>query len=299
VLQFPLARIVLGIVFVAVGVLVAQVVIAVIERALGLKSPLPALFVVFEVLFVVLLTYSAYGLYVRLIERRPLVELSWHGSLSDEGHGLVGGFVLIAVVVGILWLLGDYHVTGTHAWTVILAPLAADVPSAVIQQVLVQGIIFRITEQVLGTWWALLITVVLFGLVHLLLLPHVTVASLLAIVLGGLLFTAAYVRTRRLWLSSSVHAALDFTQDALFGVGAYGLAGVAANGLLLAHTTGPVALTGGASGVEASALTLVMLLAAATALLVLARQHGQMTPPSWRRDNLSTQSSTAARPADV
>jgi membrane protease YdiL (CAAX protease family) len=262
----------LGVVFVAIGVLVAQLVIAVIEQALRLKSPLPALFVFFEVLLVVLLTYVAYGLYIRLIERRPLVELTWHGALPDVGLGLVGGFALIAVVVGTLWLLGDYHVTGTNAWTAILAPLAADVPSAVVQQVILQGIIFRITEQVLGTWWALLITVIFFGLVHLLLLPHITVASLLAILLGGLLFTAAYVRTRRLWLSSSVHAALDFTQDALFGVGAYGLAGVAAHGLLVAHTSGPVVLTGGASGVEASVFTLVLLLAAATLFLVRANR---------------------------
>ena len=45
----------------------------------------------------------------------------------------------------------DYHVTGTNDWTVVLAPLAANVPSAVIQQVVFQGIIFRITS---STWGA-------------------------------------------------------------------------------------------------------------------------------------------------
>jgi len=283
VVQFPLSRILLGILFVAVGVLAAQLVVALLQQTLGLRSPLPAPFVVLEVVVVVLATYLAYGVYVRLIERRPVTELSGHGALRELGLGVLGGAGLIAAVIGILWLLGDYHVTGTTSWTALLAPLAADVPSAVIQQVVFQGIIFRITEQSLGTWWALLITVALFGLAHLLLIPHLTLTGLLAIVVGGLLFTAAYVRTRRLWLSTSLHATLDFTQDALFGVGAYHLSGVAAQGLLSAQLTGPAALTGGAGGVEASVLTLVLVLAAAVFLLVGAGQHGQIALPSWRR----------------
>ena len=81
---------------------------------------------------------------------------------------------------------------------------------------------------------------------HLFLIPQITVTGLLAILVGGLLFTAAYMCTRRLWFSSSLHATLDFTQDAIFGVGTYHLSGVAAVGLLSAQLSGPAALTGGA-----------------------------------------------------
>lgn len=293
ILHFPSISMVLGILFVAVGVLVAQVVVALLRQALGLRSPLPAPFVVLEVLIVVLATYLAYGAFVRLVERRPVTELSGPGAILQLSLGMLGGAALIAAVIAILWLLGDYHVTGTNSWTALLAPLAADVPSAVIQQVVFQGIIFRITEEYLGTWWALLISVALFGLVHLLLLPQVTAMGLLAVVVGGLLFTAAYVRTRRLWLSSSLHAAGDFTQDAIFGVGAYHLSGVAAQGLLRARLTGPAALTGGTFGVESSVLTLVLILAAAVFLLVQARQRGAIVPPSWRQNKSKAQHATS------
>jgi membrane protease YdiL (CAAX protease family) len=282
VLQFPLSRIVLGILFVTVGVVVAQLVVALLQQIFGLKSPFPAPFVVLEVVLVVLATFLAYGAHVRLVEHRPVTELSRTGALRDLGLGIVGGVGLIAAVIGILWLLGDYHVTGTNQWTVLLAPLAADVPSAVIQQAVFAGIIFRITEQYLGTWWALLIAVALFGLVHLLLLSEMTMTGLFAILVGGVLFMAAYVCTRRLWLSSSLHATLDFTVDAIFGVGAYKLSGVAAVGVLSAQLSGPSVLTGGAFGVEASIVTLGLLLAAALVLLLWAERHGQVVPPSWR-----------------
>jgi uncharacterized protein len=237
----------------------------------------------------------AYGAYVRLVERRPVTELSRIGALRDVGRGIAGGAGLIAAVVGILWLLGDYHVSGTHHWTVLLVPLAADVPSAVIQQVVFQGLIFRITELYLGTWWALLIAVALFGLVHLLLISQITAMGLLAIVVGSVLFTTAYIGTRRLWLSSSLHATLDFSLDAIFGVGAYTLSGGAAVGLLSAQLSGPAALTGGVFGVEASALTLALIFATALALLVWAERHGQLVPPSWRREQLQRHGTISKR----
>src|SRR5215469_10947741 len=129
VLQFPLSRIVLGIIFVAIGVLAAQLVISLLQQALSLRSPFPAPFVVLEVLLVVLATFMAYGAYVRLIEHRPVTELSRSGALRDLGLGTVGGIGLMAAVISIVWLLGDYRVTGTNQWMVLLAPLAADVPS--------------------------------------------------------------------------------------------------------------------------------------------------------------------------
>jgi preprotein translocase subunit Sss1 len=109
VLQFPLSRIVLGILFVAVGVLAAQLVVTLLQQALRLTSPFPAPFVVLEVVVVVLATLLAYSAYVRLVQHPSVTELSRTGALRDLGLGIVGGVGLIAAVIGILWLLGDHH----------------------------------------------------------------------------------------------------------------------------------------------------------------------------------------------
>jgi membrane protease YdiL (CAAX protease family) len=181
--------------------------------------------------------------------------------------------------MSILWLLGVYHVTGMNDWSVLIPTLADDLPSAFVQQLLLLGILFRITEQAVGTWWALLISVLLFGLVHLLTIPHLTVMAMLANLLGGLLFVAAYLQTRSLWLPIALHAALDWTKDGIFGTGVAGTSGTTLDGLLQAHLTGPELLTGGAAGAEASLVTIVVLLAAVLLLLLRAKKQGQLGKP--------------------
>lgn len=267
IVQFPPIRIILGIACVALGVVIAQLLIALLRQALNLHSPLPAPFVIFEVVLAVSAVYLAYAAYVHWIERRPVAELSGRAALPETGLGVLCGTGLLALIVLVLWVVGSYHVTGINAPSVLLAAFAADVPSAVIQQVIFQGIIFRIAEESLGTHWALVLTVALFGALHLLLVPQMTVAGLFAILLGGLLFAAAYLRTRRLWLPSALHASLDFAQDGIFGIGAYRLSAAAAPGIIQAHLSGPAVLTGGTFGAEASLVTMLALLAGAAILL--------------------------------
>ena len=171
IVRFPPIRIILGIACVALGVVIAQLLIALLRQALNLHSPFPSPFVIFEVVLAVLAAYLAYAAYVHWIERRPVAELSGRAALPETALGALVGTGLLTLVVVILWAAGSYHVTGINAPSVLLAALAAHVPSAVIQQVIFQGIIFRITEQWLGTRWALVLTVALFGALHLILIP--------------------------------------------------------------------------------------------------------------------------------
>jgi hypothetical protein len=56
---------------------------------------------------------------------------------------------------------------------------------------------------------------------------------------GGVLLSAAYVLTRRLWLAIGIHFGWDFSQDAIFGVGK------GAKGLVVGELSGPALLSGG------------------------------------------------------
>jgi len=278
-LQFPLTRIVLGTGFVAIGVVAAQVSITLLKQGFALSSPLPLPFVLLEIILVLLATSVAYYAYVHLVEQRPVTELERREAVPGLSTGVLLGVGLFTLVMSVLWLLGVYHVTGMNDWSVLIPALADDLPSAFVQQLLLLGILFRITEQALGTWWALLISVLLFGLVHLLTIPHITVMAMLANLLVGLLFAVAYLQTRSLWFPIALHAALDWIKDAIFGTGVAGTSGTALNGLLQAHLVGPQMLTGGASGAEASLVTIVVLLAAALLLLLRAKQQGRLGKP--------------------
>jgi membrane protease YdiL (CAAX protease family) len=189
---------------------------------------------------------------------------------------------MVAAIVGTLWLLGYYRIAGANAWTVAFVLLANDGAGAFVEEIILRGIIFRITEEKLGTWAALGISVVLSSLLHLA-SPGATVMSTLAVGLeAGIMLSAAYVLTRRLWLAIGIHFAWDFSQDYVFGVGR----GV--EGLVRGQITGPTLLTGGVSGIEASVLALLVCLAVGTYLLLRAKRKVDFVRPFWRQRDVFT-----------
>src|SRR5205085_1853499 len=132
-----------------------------------------------------------------------------------------------------------------------------------------RGVIFRITEESLGTWIALAISSLLFGGAHLL-NPHSTLAAASAIAIeAGLLLGAAYVLTRSLWLGIAIHAAWNFAEEGLFGVADSGQVSKT-GGLLIPKITGPTVLTGGIWGPEMSIVAVLLCTTAGIALLMIA-----------------------------
>jgi membrane protease YdiL (CAAX protease family) len=225
----------------------------------------------------VLLTYGAY---VRHVEKRPATELSRHRALPELGAGLVLGAAMVVAQFGILHLLGYYELGGMNAWTMnIVQPLAVMVLVGVLEEVIGRGIVFRITEESLGSWPAILISALLFGLVH---LPNEG-AGVLAIgitVAAGAFFAAAYMVTRRLWLCIGIHVAWNYTLGSIFSSA---VSGHESNGLLVGKLTGPDWITGGSYGLEASILTLLTLVLVGGCLFRLAHARGHFVASRRRR----------------
>lgn len=231
-------------------------------------------------LVAVLLGWLAYRAYVRLVERRPGIELGAQGVLRELGAGLVLGAALFSVTIGVLAALGLYTVQGWRPASVLIAPLAVSIAAGVIEELLFRGAIFRIIEASLGTWIALAISAALFGLVHLG-NPNASWIAAVAIALeAGVMLGAAYVLTRRLWLPIGIHAAWNFTQGGIFSVA---VSGGKTDGLLVASLNGPQWLTGGEFGAEASVVAIVVCTAFGIALLVMAHRRGQFIAPFWKR----------------
>jgi membrane protease YdiL (CAAX protease family) len=257
----PLGRIVLAVLLVGGAVYAAELAVKVLEGVLSLGGALPALYYLAYLLAGVLVAYFVYRAYARLVERRALTELSGTGAPKELGAGMLVGFALVAAIVGVLWLLGYYRVAGAGAWRAIFAAF--------------RGVVFRISEEKLGTWIALAISASLFALLHLT-SPHATVTSVIVVGLeGGVLPSAAYVLTRRLWLAIGIHFAWDFAQDYVFGL--------TNGGLLRGDLSGPALLSGGSNGIEGSILALGLCLAVSAYLLVRATHRGHLVRPFWRR----------------
>lgn len=89
------------------------------------------------------------------------------------------------------------------------------------EEILFRGVLFRIVEEGLGTWAALLVSALFFGAVHLG-NPGATLWSSATIAIeAGLLFGLLYHVTRSLYLCMGVHAAWNFMQGTVYTASRY------------------------------------------------------------------------------
>ena len=233
------------------------------------------------------LAVVVYRWVVRRTEHRPVTELGGPGAGLALGRGALIGFALFGAVIANIAFLGDYEVRGWGTVAGALGLLGFMAAAAATEELLFRGVLFRIVEERTGTWIALVLTGVLFGLVHLF-NAHATLWGALAIAIeaGGLL-TAAYVATRKLWLPIGLHFAWNFAQGGIFGTEVSGNG--TPQGLLDGVTSGPVAITGGGFGPEGSVYSVLFCVLAASAFLWLAHRRGNLVPRrSARRADVTT-----------
>jgi uncharacterized protein len=217
---------------------------------------------------------GAYLFLVYVIERRRPDELAWSKVVPHGLAGIAAGVLFISSVVGVLWLAGSYRVTGTNPGVDWVKPLLlAGLGTAIAEEIVFRGVLFRITEEGLGTWPALAISALLFGGVHMM-NPGATAWSSFAIAVeAGLLLGLAYHVTRSLPLVMGVHMAWNFTQGTVYGIP---VSGSSDPGFLASERLGPEWLSGGAFGAEASVVAVAISLVASAALLVHARRTGSI-----------------------
>lgn len=209
-------------------------------------------------------------------ERRTVTEVARAGAVSGLGGGTLAGVALFGMVIANLAFLGGYQVNGLGSVTGAVALFGLMAAAAVTEEVLFRGVLFRVIEERAGTWVSLVVTSVLFGLVHLP-NPNSTLLGLLIITVGaGSLLAAAYAATRSLWLPIGLHFGWNLAASAIFSTEVSG--NDTAQGLLDAETRGPTLLTGGVFGPEASLYSLVFTVLAAVVLLWVARSRGHLVP---------------------
>jgi membrane protease YdiL (CAAX protease family) len=272
IVQFPFVRIITATLFVSAGVAFGQLVLNLLRSALSIKDASISNLLAF--LIIIPAAYFTYWMYVRSVEKRELIELGGPNTFQELGLGSLTGFGLFGFVIATLWLLGFYRVSGSSfSLLPVFGALAGAFVSAFAQELIFRAILYRIAEEWLGTWRAMAISAILFGLIHLS-STGATIFSAIAVALqAGILLAAAYALTHRLWAALGMHALWDFANDGVFGVGVAGQSGQALHGVLQASLKGPDLLTGGAVGVEASVISVVIVLSAGIYMLWLARER--------------------------
>ncbi|HRD10421.1 MAG TPA: CPBP family intramembrane metalloprotease [Mycobacterium sp.] len=225
--------------------------------------------------------FAVYIGLVRLVERRPVAELALPGMGRELGTGILVGAGLYTACTLLLMVMGIYKIDGLNPVSYLLPALALPLSSGIFEELLFRGVLFRIVEEWLGSWISLVVSSLVFGLVHLM-NPAATVMGAVSIsVEAGVLLAAAYMLTRRLWMSMGFHIAWNYTQSGVFSGIVSG--GYVEPGLIKPVIDGPTLLTGGGFGVESSVIAFVLCTVTGAALLVLATRRGHIVPPFWKR----------------
>ncbi|WP_152353813.1 CPBP family intramembrane glutamic endopeptidase [Brachybacterium subflavum] len=212
----------------------------------------------------------------------PGLALHGRGKLAELAIGLVVGTALIALSVALIALLGGYRVTGLSPSPQLLLPLAIGIGAGFLEEIFFRGILLRLIDAWMGSWGALALTSIVFGLIHLTNAGASPVSALGLVIEAGILLGAAYLLTRRLWLAIGIHIAWNTVQAGVFSSDVSGTG--RQNGLLIADIHGPTWLTGGSMGIEGSLVTVLVGLAAGLVMLVLAVRRGRMLGPVGRRE---------------
>jgi len=247
------------------------------------------------VLVNVTLAILAMKFVVSRLGETPRDDLPFDDRLRGAWQGTLAAVVLMSVIVGIAALLGGYRIVGVGtggSWEMLI--FAAGFQAGVIEEVLFRGIVFRFLEEFAGSWAALLLSAALFGVMHAG-NPNATALSSFAIAIeAGVLLGGAYMLTRNLWLAIGIHFGWNVTQGLVWDVP---VSGLDVDGLVQSQATGSDLVSGGAFGLEASVVAMVLATATGVYLVWLAYQRGEVMRPWWVRRRLARQDAGVAAAA--
>jgi membrane protease YdiL (CAAX protease family) len=222
-----------------------------------------------------------YRLFVRVVERRPDVEeLGTAGWLREVALGFGIGAAWSLAIFAVQLLIGGVRIVGFLPPHAVLLTIIVQLCASIILEIVLRGMLFRQVERVFGTWLTLLLVTICFALVSLSGASEEPFAVLANAIDGGMVFSAMFIVTRRLWAAIGLHVAWFSAQVGLNGVPS--IAG-GQREFVLTQTAGPEWMTGGHAGVYASVPALLVSGLLVAALLVVAVGRRQIVRPAWRR----------------
>lgn len=216
---------------------------------------------------------GVYWVVMRRLARRATPEIARAGAVRAALLGGAIGLGFMAVAAGLIAALGGYSFSWAHhsVLPTLGSAAAAQLGAAVSEELMFRGVALQAVEQRWGSWVAVAVTGLFFGVAHLA-NPGATAWSGLAIAIeAGLMLGAAFLWRRSIWLVVGVHFAWN-TVEQLLGVPVSGHAPDAR--LWNVHSSGPTLLTGGAFGMEASAVSVATGLGLAVWMFAAARRRG-------------------------
>lgn len=301
IVAFPLVSLVIAMLTLTAAIFLAEAIMGVVIGVTGhvtkaptedqlmalLTGPYLIPWTTLEITFSVL----AYKLVIRRLGKWPRDDFRLAGAARDGAHGLLAGLVIFSLIVGVAAVLGVYHIVSGGTWASFLTILfSMGIGPGFREELMFRGVLFRFTEEFGGSWFALIVTSALFGLSHLGNHDATWVSTTFIAIEAGIVLGALYMLTRNLWMCMGFHAAWNFTQGFIWDVP---VSGFDVHGLVNARLDGPVLLSGGPFGLEASLICIVIATLFGLWVLWLAIRKGGVMRPIWSHEKRSALQSSS------
>lgn len=247
ILYFPLTKIIIGLIVCGVIVSVGQLLVGKLLNLTELDKDIKNLI---NGIVVAILALVSYVTLYKFYEKREIKELSKNGLFKSLTIGIILGVLLQSLTILVIYLKGGYSIVSINPILFLVPPFAMAFTSAIFEEILMRGIVFRITEEKLGSYFALFISAILFGAMHLGNPNSSLTAALGLAIQAGLLLASAYIYSRNLWFPIAIHFAWNFTQSAIFGANVSGNS--ISKTLITSKIEGAEWFTGGQFGPEGS-----------------------------------------------
>jgi membrane protease YdiL (CAAX protease family) len=226
-----------------------------------------------------LLAVACYILLFRFYEKRQITELSASTFVKNALIGFFIGLILQSVFILVIYLAGDYAITQVNPVSYVLPAFAYSFTAGFVAELLLRGILFRLTEEKTGTVPALIIFTLLFAILHVNSKGATAVSACATAMQAGLLLSATYVYSRSLWLPIFLHFSWDFAEPGIYGGINPGIS--TEKSLFYSKITGSYLLTGGEAGPGNSIQSAILCLTASLLFLWLARRKGNFIKSWW------------------
>jgi len=277
ILLFPLTRIILGIaIFIAIPTLLNK---WVLKPALSEIIPNESTEQVIRWTISIFMLIFVYVFLFKIYERRSISEFAIQYAGRENILGFIAGGLLVGSIILVLLISESISFTVLNPLTIIFKPLILFILLALGEEIIFRGILYRITEQSLGTWIALIISAFLFGIVHIT-NDHADFLGILSAALAGVMFGVLYTISGRLWYPLAIHIGWNFFQY-FFGLPVSGMDDF--EYFMDASRDGPAWFVGGGFGIENSSLTILMILGLSAFLIYRIRITGKYIKPFWKK----------------
>jgi membrane protease YdiL (CAAX protease family) len=206
-------------------------------------------------LIAILLVY----LFLRFIDRRPLQNMGIDYS-NLYPHSLTGfflatllvsiGSLLIYAFKSVVWIDIAPVTDQLFLDAVLLMLVAAG------EELVFRGYVFTNLAESMNKWAALIVSSLLFTIVHVS-NPSVPVVALVNTFLGGLVLGMSFMYSQSLWTPFFFHFAWNFLQGPVLG---FPVSGLPFSSILIPEISGHILVSGGEYGMEGSVVATILLL---------------------------------------